>query len=91
MDEMDECSPCSAVAIHERVNGFEPRMRNGGLGDSGETVVVRKRTEVRHEFGDILGRWRNEGRRAGVVGATPDPVLDLSIVTSVFFKPGSDE
>nr|WP_236565373.1 MULTISPECIES: hypothetical protein [Nocardia] len=75
---MDQRATGSAVAVDERVDRLELRVRDGGLRDSGQIVAIAERDQVLHQLGYELRRWWNEGGRAGIEGAATDPVLYVS-------------
>ena len=49
-DEMYDCAPSAAVAVHEWVDGLELRVRDRGLGDRGKFVGIAEGTEIVEEL-----------------------------------------
>ena len=58
-DHVNESPAGPPVAVDERVDGLELRMRERGLGDRRERVVVAERTEVDEEVMNLFG-WRRD-------------------------------
>ena len=85
---MDQRTARSPVPIDEGMDGLELRMSDGSLGDGGKSVFVREGAEIGHEVGDPVRGRGDVGRRARVVGASADPVLDVPIATAVLLKAG---
>ena len=76
-NQVNESSAGPPVAVRERMDGFELRVRERCLCDGGEGIRVAERAQIVDETGHKL-RWRrHEGRRAGVVLAAADPVLPV--------------
>ena len=76
--DMDQTSARSAVAVAERVDGLELRVRYRRLGHSRQVGEVDESDEVVQQPGDaILGRRHERGVR-GTDPSAPDPVLLLA-------------
>jgi hypothetical protein len=71
-----EGAPGATVAVDERVDRLELRVRNGGLCDGRKRIVVDEVAEVLEELLDVLGRRRNEHGRARIEAAPAYPVLN---------------
>jgi hypothetical protein len=75
--QLDERPAGPAVAIGKRVDGLELGVRDRGLGDRGQCLARAEGGQVFDQARYEFGRRRHEYRRAGVVVASPDPVLLL--------------
>ena len=80
--DVDERTPGAAVAVQERVDRLELRVRERGLSQRRQIVGVQEGAEVLEQRWHRLVRWRNELRDAGRLSS--DPVLLLPHDTGPF-------
>jgi hypothetical protein len=76
--DVDERSPRPAVAVEERVDRLELRVRQRGLHDRRVVIAVQVGHQIVEQRGHMLRRRRDKRRVAWVVGAATDPVLLLA-------------
>lgn len=77
-NDVDECTSGSTVSIHERVDGFDLRVRDCGLRNRRQRVAVAKRAEIVKQILHLLMRRRDVRSGAGVEATSANPVLLLS-------------
>jgi hypothetical protein len=73
--ERDQQPPDAAIAVEERVDGLELRVRHRCVDERRELLVMEERLQVPERFTETMRSWRNErcGRERRVTRA--DPVL----------------
>src|SRR5674476_1286972 len=72
---MDETATCSSVAVLERVDGLELRVRDRRLGDSRYVRSIEEGHQIVEQPDDLPGWRRNVDRVTRVVESPADPVL----------------
>jgi len=88
---MNQCATSPAISVHERMDGLELSVSNGGLGNGRHGILIAEGTQVFKQAKYLLTGRRDEIRSARTVAAAADPVLLIANDPRVFLEPCSGQ